>query len=65
MRMDECYIKGTIYKCDEYKYWIHDARGIHLCKACNACEKEKLNKYRPDVLTDPNYIADERIEPDA
>lgn len=39
----------------------HDARGIFLCYACSKCEREKLAGYRPDVLTDPNYPADEPI----
>ncbi len=42
----------------------HDARGIFLCYACDKCEAEKLSHYRPDVLTDPNYWADEPIEED-
>ena len=42
--------------------WQYDARGIELCRACPACLKSKLARYRPDVLTDPNYWADEPIE---
>lgn len=41
-----------------------DARGIPLGYMCDACSKEKLSKFRPDVLTDPNYWADEDIEED-
>lgn len=42
---------------DEY-----DARGIYLCRVCRFCVKQKLSRYRPDVLSDPNYWADEPIE---
>lgn len=45
-------------------WWEYDARGIPLCKVCDKCEKEKLAKYRPAVLTDGNYEADEPIEPE-
>ena len=41
-----------------------DARGIYLAKCCDSCWAEKRKGYRPDVLTDPNYWADEPIEPD-
>ena len=41
-----------------------DARGIFLTYACPDCREEKLSKYRPDVLTDPNYWADEDIDED-
>lgn len=42
--------------------WAHDARGIELCRTCEACHERKMAGYRPDVLTDPNYWADEPIE---
>jgi hypothetical protein len=42
----------------------HDARGIFLCYTCDKCEAEKLSHFRPDVLTDSNYWADEPIEAD-
>lgn len=45
-------------------WWEYDARGIELCRVCEKCRKEKLAAYRPDVLSDPNYWADEPIEPD-
>lgn len=48
----------------EYPNALHDARGIFLCYACRKCEGEKLARYRPDVLTDPNYWHDEPIEDD-
>jgi len=42
--------------------WAHDARRIPLCRVCPSCEDEKLSHYRPEVLTDSNYEADEPIE---
>lgn len=42
----------------------YDARGIYLCAACDKCWPEKRAKYRPDVLTDPNYWTTEDIEDD-
>jgi len=42
----------------------HDARGIFLCYTCDKCREEKLSRYRPEVLTDSNYYADEPIEPE-
>lgn len=42
----------------------YDARGIFLTFACSQCEKRKLAGYRRDVLTNPNYVADEAIEGD-
>jgi hypothetical protein len=41
---------------------VHDARGIFLTYVCSRCEREKLSHFRPDVLSDPNYWADEPIE---
>ena len=45
-------------------WWEHDARGIPLCRVCESCVEKKLKGYRPDVLTDSNYWADEPIEPE-
>ena len=42
----------------------YDARGIFLCYTCTKCEKEKMAKYRPDVLTDSNYWCDEDVDGD-
>ena len=47
-----------------WTWWELDARGIELCKVCSFCVKEKLAKYRPEVLRDPQYTADEDIEPE-
>jgi hypothetical protein len=54
-------------RCDHTKdesWWEYDARGIPLARVCERCQKAVLAKYRPDVLTDGNYWADEPIEPD-
>jgi hypothetical protein len=41
-----------------------DARGIFLAYVCFKCRKEKLSRYRSDVLTNPCYECDEPIEPE-
>ena len=52
------------HQCDRNdSWWEHDARGIPLCRVCNKCRKVKLSRYRPAVLADSNYEADEPIEP--
>jgi hypothetical protein len=40
----------------------HDARGIFLTYLCDRCETEKLARFRPDVLTDPDYWTDEPVD---
>jgi hypothetical protein len=60
-------MSNTIVKCGtdhvgEYTWWESDARGIPLCKVCDECVDDRLSQYRPDVLTDSNYWADEPIE---
>lgn len=40
----------------------YDARAIFLTYVCDACEARKLKRFRPDVLTDPNYPTVEPIE---
>jgi hypothetical protein len=44
--------------------WQFDARGIELCRTCRKCHKAKMMRYRPEVLSDPNYSADEPIDGD-
>ncbi len=44
--------------------WANDARGIPLARVCPKCRAEKLSHYRPEVLSDSNYEADEPIEED-
>jgi hypothetical protein len=52
------------YGSGEFPDAQHDARGIFLCYTCPKSEAEKLSHYRPDVLTDSNYWADEAIDGD-
>lgn len=42
----------------------YDARGIFLCRTCVKCHKNKMSKYRREVLENPNYEASEPIEED-
>ena len=44
--------------------WQVDARGIELTRTCLKCHKDKIQRYRPEVLTNPNYWHDEPIEED-
>lgn len=48
----------------EDRYLLHDARGIPCGYVCPACEDEVRSRYRIDVMTDSNYVADEDIEED-
>jgi len=48
---------------DEDTWWEYDAKGIALCRVCVKCKETKLAAYRKDVLSDPNYEADEDIDP--
>jgi hypothetical protein len=43
-------------------WWEYDARGIPLARVCRECREMKLRRYRPEVLRDPNYEANEPIE---
>jgi len=43
---------------------VYDARRIFLAYCCNKCKEKTLSKYRPEVLEDPSYEADEPIEPE-
>ena len=43
-------------------WWENDARGIPLARVCDSCIAERLSKFRPEVLTDSNYYADEPID---
>lgn len=36
-----------------------DARMIELGYVCERCEARKLASFRPEVLSDPNYEADD------
>lgn len=49
---------------DKPSVWQSDARGIPLTRTCEDCHDRKMAQYRPEVLTDPGYEADEPIEPE-
>jgi hypothetical protein len=44
--------------------WQCDARGIELCRTCPKCYDDKMSRYRPEVLTNASYEADEPIDAD-
>ena len=58
----------TPRKCDcgsgNPRFPNYDARGIFLCSSCEKCHQRKMSGYRKDVLENPNYDADEPIEPE-
>lgn len=45
-------------------WWLFDARNIPCSRVCEDCEDAKRAKYRIDVLENPNYECDERIDDD-
>jgi hypothetical protein len=45
-----------------HRYPLHDGYDIFLTFACEKCEKEKLSKFRPDIME--RYPTDEQIEND-
>ena len=56
---------AVVHHCNPKMTWKeYDARGIYLVTVCEKCVDKKLAKYRPDILTDGNYWADEPIEPE-
>lgn len=53
-RRTECTCGSKKWPREQY-----DARGIFLCYTCSKCEREKLAGYRPEVLDELNYEADD------
>ncbi len=46
-------------------WWEYDAQWIPLCRVCELCRKEKLSRYRPEILTGYTQAdVDEPIEAD-
>jgi hypothetical protein len=44
-------------------FWVNDAQGIPLARVCGRCKKEKLSRYRPEILSGYNENdVDESIE---
>ena len=60
---NESNCNGMHFKGDG-SYWLYDARGIALARVCEGCRTAKVVKFRPEVLSDSNYEADEAIYPD-
>lgn len=53
------------YESYEPSWWARDAQGIALCRVCDRCEREKLEQYRPEILTGYDQgDVDEPIEPE-
>lgn len=42
-------------------WWANDAQGIPLCRVCPRCKRQKLARYRPEILT--GYDQDDVNEP--
>jgi len=65
-RCVDCGYEDYQMKCmcgsGEVDTWAeYDAQGIYLCKVCKACRKDKLSKYRPEILT--GYTQEDVDEP--
>lgn len=45
--IDEC----RYHTRQDGSWWEYDAQGIPLCRVCDKCWKEKLSRYRPEILT--------------
>jgi hypothetical protein len=58
--------RDILCKCGSGKghYALYDARGIFCAYVCDDCVEEKTAQYRPEVMSNPNYEADEPIESD-
>ena len=50
------------HKDQDVTWILYDARSIPIGRVCPRCVEAKKATYRPEVLTDPNYEADEPIE---
>lgn len=46
-------------------WWVDDAQGIPLARVCNKCEREKLSRFRREILTGYSPAdVDESIDPE-
>lgn len=53
------------HESTEPSWWARDAQGIELCRVCDRCEREKLSRYRPEILTGYSQAdVDEPLEPE-
>ena len=61
-RTHEC-VNGT--ESTATTWWEYDAQGIELCRVCDKCKREKLARYRPEILSGYDQSdVDEPIEPE-
>jgi hypothetical protein len=62
--MNEPNVKSHECNCGSGKIseWIYDGYNIPLTKCCSSCKKEKLGKFRTDIMS--QYDAYEPIEPE-
>jgi len=44
------------------RYDLTDARGIFCCYVCDACERDRMKSYLPEIFTDPSYDVGDAIE---
>ena len=43
--------------------WLYDAQGIELCKASSKCKREKLSRFRPEIVSGYDQVdVDENID---
>ena len=54
------------HQCNRDESWeVCDAQGIYLCRVCDRCERQKLARYRPEILSGYDQSdVDEPIEPE-
>lgn len=62
MNHDEFLVHQDTHTKDN-TWWLNDARGIPCARVCIKCLDYVSARYRPEVMTDPNYEADEPIDP--
>lgn len=47
-----------------FSYWLTDARGIPVARVCDSCVERIKARFRPEIFADPQYVADEPIDPE-
>lgn len=35
----------------EPTWWVNDAQGIPLARVCGKCKRDRLSRYRPEILS--------------
>jgi hypothetical protein len=46
-RHDHACVGGTM---GSDGYWVYDYQGIELAKVCDRCKREKLARFRPEII---------------